>query len=184
MANTTSAANKTSGNNKKGGFKWWKIALVFLLVLFIRDYMSKKAYYGSPSMDLSSSYSNSYYSGYSNNSYSADTYSYDDTYSFNDTYVYEDSADFYYTEDSSNYNSNNVVGIWYCDETTIAIYDTGYAEVSSSYENIDYSWTASDTMLTFVPYDRMRYEPVTMYYEISGDTMTVSSDGDTAVMYR
>ena len=67
---------------------------------------------------------------------------------------------------------------------TIAIYDTGYAEVSAPGQSADFSWTASDTMITLVPYDHLQYDPVTMSYEIYGNTGYFTIDGYTEVFYR
>ncbi|MDI9241188.1 hypothetical protein [Fusibacillus kribbianus] len=170
MANTTSAANKTSGNNKKGGFKWGKFIVFFIVFLLIRN--------GFGSKNRSDSYIGNSYSG---SSYTSSSYSNN---SCSDNRIYETSANNYYTEEYRSNSSNNLVGIWSNEEGIIAIYDTGYAEVKLGYESADYSWTASDTMLTMVPFNRLQYEPVTMYYEISGDTAIFTMDGTSAVMYR
>lgn len=107
-----------------------------------------------------------------------DDYYYYDTYE--DNYYYEDT----YYADSYNYSANDVVGIWVNDDGTIAIYDTGYAEVSAPGQSADFSWSASDTMITLVPYDSFQYEPVTMSYEIYGNTGYFTIDGCTEEFYR
>lgn len=97
-----------------------------------------------------------------------------------DYYYYEDT----YYADSYSYSSNDVVGIWTNDDGTIAIYDTGYAEVSAPGQSADFSWSASDTMITLVPYDHFQYEPVTISYEIYGNTGYFTIDGTTEEFYR
>lgn len=127
-------------------------------------------------------YEDIYYSDdYYEDNYYGDNY-YEDNY-YGDNY-YED----IYFEDTyiDNYSTgtcNDVIGIWSNEESTIAIYDTGYAEVKSGYQSADFRWVASDTMITLDPYNRLEYEPVSMYYEIYGNTIYFTIDDVTEVFY-
>lgn len=114
-----------------------------------------------------------------------DDYYYDDSYYSDDNCYYETYEDSYYT-DSYSYSSNpnDVVGIWSNGEGTIAIYDTGYAEISAGNDSMACSWSASDTMITFIPYNTLECEPVTMSYGISGNTASFTFEGATEVFYR
>lgn len=162
-------------NNKKGILK--KI-IIFAAVAFVLMKLNEG----------NNSYYSSYQDAYCESTTYGDTYSesttYGDTYYGDDIYdtdIYDDDI---YVEDYSTGYYNDVVGIWSNEEGTIAIYDTGYAEITAGYESADYRWTASDAMISFDPCNHLEYEPVSLYYEINGNTLYITDGDDADTLYR
>lgn len=168
--------NKTKETKIKGIFK--KI-VIFTIVAFVLTKCTEDDgdYYGN--------YEDTYCENttYGDTTYGDTTYE-DTTYediSYGDTF-YDDTTT--YVDNYGTENYSDVVGVWSNEGETLAIYDTGYAEVISGNQSLDYSWSASNTMITFVPCNQLESETVSMYYEISGNTAYFTSDGETVVLYR
>lgn len=104
--------------------------------------------------------------------------------SYSDDSYYYDNSDEPYVADNYTSNSNDLVGVWSNSEGTIAIYETGVAEISTGNESLDYSWTASGNTITFIPFDRLSNNPATMSYYVSGNELSLTSEGITMVLYK
>ncbi|MGI6021441.1 MAG: hypothetical protein ACOX71_08245 [Lachnospiraceae bacterium] len=103
---------------------------------------------------------------------------------FEDNYYEDIYCSDIYEDGSGSGNINELVGTWSNEKSKVVIYDNGYAEVTSGYQSAACGWTASETVITFVPNDHFQYQTVSYYYEVAGDVLYITLDNETEALYK